>query len=124
MQINISSVPPVAWSVGCFLICAGGGAYYWFGSGAATKRKTFPWFMGARGALWVGAEWVGLQVPARDFLLIAALTGVLAILNIAKVTFCTRCARMIDRGLLFRRVRSCPRCGAPLVSSQSRSADQ
>jgi hypothetical protein len=58
MQLNVSSVPPFALGAGFFLICAGGGAYYWFGSSGATKRRTFPWFMGICGVLWVGAAWV------------------------------------------------------------------
>jgi hypothetical protein len=116
VQLNISSVPPSVWGMGCVLVCVGGFVYYWFGPSGATKRRTFPWFMGACGVLWVGVAWVSPQVSPEDFLPTTLLIGVIMIANIASVTFCEQCAYMFRRGL-FRRLRSCPRCGAPFVST-------
>lgn len=112
-----SDPPPTAslvWFGVYAIISMAGAAYYWLGTNASTKRDTFPWFLLGNAVLFLSVATFGLELPPVPLVFITVILVLITTRNIFAITFCARCARLIDRGLVFRRDRFCPRCGAPL----------
>jgi hypothetical protein len=119
MHAEMATTLSLLWAGAYAIIGMAGGAYYWLGTNASTKRDTFPWFMIVCAILFLCVAEFGLQLPALPLAFVAVMLVLVTARNIFAVTFCSRCARMIDRGVLFKRSHFCPRCGAPVERSGS-----
>ena len=95
-------------------VTAVGGLYFWFGSDAVAKRQSYPWFLGVTVALLAGFLYFGIQAPIGVIVLVGLFASLGAVTHARTTTFCSSCARMVNRGLFGTLANFCPRCGRAL----------
>ena len=106
----------IAFFITWILLGAGGWFILWRARTAERKRRIHRWFTITASVLFFlfTCAFVAGGFPATVLFMVAPALVLITWLNLRFTNFCDGCNRMIYIQVLWRRLRFCPHCGAPL----------